>query len=81
MDRIFSIDPFFHEQNRMLGFKSEPNKNYAVESTCATKFLKIQLQARSKLWSGIFLLEQTLFLIYAYRKMNVEQTACPLEIL
>lgn len=54
MDRIFSIDPFFHEQNRMLGFKSEPNKNYAVESTCATKFLKIQLQARSKLWSGFF---------------------------
>lgn len=47
----------------MLGFKSEPNKNYAVEST--TKFLKIQLQARSKLWSVFFLLEQTLFLIYA----------------
>lgn len=63
----------------MLGFKSEPNKNYAIEST--TKFLKIQLQARSNLWSGFFLLEQTLFLIYAYRKMNVEQTACPLEIL
>lgn len=36
----------------MLGFKSEPNKNYAVESI--TKFLKIQLQARSKLWSGFF---------------------------
>lgn len=51
-------------------------KSYAVEST--TKFLKIQLQARSKLWSGFFLLEQTLFLIYAYRKMNVEQTARPL---
>lgn len=63
MDRIFSIDPFFHEQICMLGFKSEPNKNYAVEST--TKFLKIQLQARSKLWSVFFLLEQTLFLIYA----------------
>lgn len=33
----------------MLGFKSEPNKNYAVVSI--TKFSKIQFQARSKMWS------------------------------
>lgn len=63
----------------MLGFKSEPNKNYAVVSI--TKFSKIQFQARSKMWSFFFLLDQTLFLIYAYRKMNAEQTARPLQIL
>lgn len=60
----------------MLGFKSEPNKNHAVEST--TKFLKIQLQARSKLWSGFFSVGTDIILNLRIKKNEVEQTTCPL---